>query len=67
MQASLKGIPLLNIFNKGYRSCLAAWQSGRQLTMQPDYAKSNEKFCGIQMIKSASVATDCSGNKCAVN
>eukprot|EP00957_Ditylum_brightwellii_P131561 10033922-Ditylum_brightwellii.AAC.1 len=35
--------------------------------MQPAFAKSDAKFQGIQTISSASVATDCSGNKCAVN
>eukprot|EP00957_Ditylum_brightwellii_P210536 15365083-Ditylum_brightwellii.AAC.1 len=51
----------------GYRSRLAAWRCGRQLTLQPDYAKSNMMFRGLQTIKSASVATDHSGNKPIMN
>eukprot|EP00957_Ditylum_brightwellii_P030094 2277954-Ditylum_brightwellii.AAC.1 len=35
--------------------------------MQPSFAKSDQKFKGIQTIVSASVATDCSGNKRAMN
>eukprot|EP00957_Ditylum_brightwellii_P181472 13823628-Ditylum_brightwellii.AAC.1 len=35
--------------------------------MQPSFAKSDQKFRGIQTIASASVATDHSGNECTVN
>jgi hypothetical protein len=62
-----KHIPFTNIFDKGYRSRLAAWRCGRQLTLQPDYAKSDMRFRGIQTLQSASIATDRSGNECAVN
>eukprot|EP00957_Ditylum_brightwellii_P155077 11804807-Ditylum_brightwellii.AAC.1 len=62
-----KHIPFINIFDKGYRSCLAAWHCNRQLTLQPDYAKSNVQFRGIQTLQSASIATDRSGNEHAVN
>eukprot|EP00957_Ditylum_brightwellii_P043245 3277386-Ditylum_brightwellii.AAC.1 len=50
--------PFLNGLDKGYLTCLAAWQCGRQLIMQPNFAKSNRKFTGVQTIQSASVATD---------
>eukprot|EP00957_Ditylum_brightwellii_P185792 14145412-Ditylum_brightwellii.AAC.1 len=35
--------------------------------MQPNFAKSNWKFTGVQTIQSASVATGYSGNERAVN
>ena len=59
-------IPFTNIFDKGYRSRLAAWRSGRQLTIQPNYAKSDQKFKAKETIQSASVATDRSANERAV-
>ena len=37
-------LPFTNIFDKGYRSLLAAWRSGRQLTIQSNYIKSDRKF-----------------------
>eukprot|EP00957_Ditylum_brightwellii_P119466 9114858-Ditylum_brightwellii.AAC.1 len=62
-----KHLPFTDIFDKGYCSWLTVWRCGRQLTIQPDFAKSDTKFCGLQTIKSASAATDRSGNECAVN
>eukprot|EP00957_Ditylum_brightwellii_P191651 14591117-Ditylum_brightwellii.AAC.1 len=60
-------LPFTNIFNKGYRSHLAACHCRRQLMLQPDYAKSNMRFRGIQTLQSVSIATDRSGNERAVN
>ena len=59
-------LPYTNIFDKGYRSRLAAWRCGRQLTIQPDYAKSDRKFRAKETIQSASIATDRSANERAV-
>ena len=59
-------LPFTNIFDKGYRSRLAAWRSGRQLTLQPDYARSDRKFHAKETIQSASIATDRSANERAV-
>ena len=55
------------ILDKGYRVLLAAWQAGKQIVMQPVFAKSDQKFSGQETHTSASVATDLSGNKCVVN
>ena len=60
-------IPFLNIYDKGYHAKMAAWQNGRQLVLQPDFKKSDEKFNQSQTISSASVATDRGGNERVVN
>eukprot|EP00957_Ditylum_brightwellii_P090267 6874390-Ditylum_brightwellii.AAC.1 len=60
-------LPFTNLFDKGYRSHLAAWCCGRQLTLQPDYTKINMWFRGIQALQSTSIATDRSSNNHAVN
>ena len=33
-----------NIFDKGYRLLLAAWQKGQQMVLQPDFKASDAKF-----------------------
>ena len=56
----------LNVLDKGYWSTVAAWRSGYQLILQPDFAKSDRQFKAIETISSAAVATDCSANERAV-
>lgn len=60
-------VPFLNIYDKGYRAKMAALRNGKQLVLQPDWAKSDEKFNRIQTISSASVASDRGGNERSVN
>ena len=36
-------VPFTNVFDKGYRNRLQAWLVGNQLTLQPVFAKSDEK------------------------
>ena len=60
-------IPFLNIYDKGYRAKMAALRNGKQRVLQPDWAKSDEKFGRIQTIASASVASDRGGNERSVN
>ena len=62
-----KEIPFTNIVDKGYRITLAARRAGKQLVLQPVFANSDRKFTGKETILSASVASDRSGNKRAVN
>ena len=62
-----KVIPFTNMVNKGYRINLPAWRAGQQLVYQPIFAKSDRKFTGRETIKSAKIATHCSGNERAVN
>jgi hypothetical protein len=45
---------------------LAAWRNGHQLTLQPDFAKSDRKFQRKETLSSAQVAADRSGNERAV-
>ena len=59
-------IELLNVLDKGYRSTVAAWRSGCQLTLQPDFFKSDRQFKAIETISSTAVATDHSANERAV-
>ena len=59
-------IPFTNIFDKGYRLTLLACQEGKQLTQQPVFARSDEKFTGKETLRSGSLASDRSGNERAV-
>ena len=59
-------IPFLNIFDKGYQNRLAAWRAGNQLTAQPVFAKSNQKFRRKDTLSSAAIASDRSSNERAV-
>ena len=59
-------VTFTNVLDKGYRSTVAAWRSGSQLILQPDFASSDRKFRTLEVISSAAIATDCSGNERAV-
>ena len=59
------GIPFLNILDRGYRSTRAAWAK-KQLILQPTFAQSDQKFSDVDVLRSASVAADRSGNERAV-
>jgi len=59
-------VPFTNIFDKGYRNRLIAWQHGKQITLQPSFASSDKKFGRHQTLSSAVVAADRSGNERAV-
>ena len=59
-------VTFTNVLDKGYRSTVAAWRSGCQLTLQPDFANSDRKFRTSEVISSAAIATDYSGNERAV-
>ena len=60
-------VPFLNIYDKGFRVNMAAWSEGRQLVLQPDFAKSDKRFSRVQTISSASVASDRGANERTVN
>ena len=60
-------LPFLNVHDKGFRVNTAAWSEGRQLVLQPDFAKSDRRFSRIQTISSASVASDRGANERTVN
>ena len=59
-------LPFTNIFDKGYRNRLAAWRNGKQLTLQPEFAKSDSKFGRNKTMNSAKVAADRAANEQAV-
>ena len=61
-----ENLPFTNIFDKGYRNRLAAWQSGHQLTLQPEFAKSDQKFGRNSTLTSARIASDRAANERAV-
>ena len=59
-------VPFTNVFDKGYRNRLAAWQTGQQLTLQPEFARSDRKFGRNATLTSAKIAADRAGNERAV-
>jgi len=60
-------IAFLNIVDKGYRCTLAAWRAGRQLMLQPDFARSDQRFNSREVLRSGAVASDRSSNERGVN
>ena len=60
-------VPFTQILDKGYRVVLASWRAGRQLTLQPDFARNDRRFNSREVLRSAAVAADRSGNERAVN
>jgi len=59
----------LSLFHvdKGYRCALAAWRGGRQLMLQPDFARSDRRFNSREVLRSGAIASHRSGNERAVN
>ena len=51
-------LSFLNINDKGYRAKADAHRAGKQLVHQPAFAESDKHFNCIQILLSASVATD---------
>ena len=64
-QESDGGVKFLNKLDHGYHSTKAAWASG-QLILQPTFAKSDKQFSTMDLIRSTSVAAECSGKEHAV-
>ena len=62
-----KEIPFTNIVDKGYRCIMAAWRAGKQLFLQPAFARNDRKFNTREVNRSSTVASDRSGNERAVN
>ena len=60
-------VPFTVTLDKGYRARAANYIHDGQLTSQPVYAKSDQRFKGSQTLLSASVASDRGGNKRSVN
>ena len=59
-------VPFTVTLDKGYRSTIAAWRKGKQLILQPDFARSDRKFKGDETLSSAAIAIDRGGNERAV-
>ena len=59
------GDAFINEVDRGFRSCLAAWKSG-QFILQPNFMNSDGKFSTGEVLRSASIAADRSGNERAV-
>ena len=60
-------VTFVNIYDRGYRSKLAAWLAGKQQTLQPPSAKSDGRFRDRTTVYAAAIARDCSGNERAMN
>ena len=54
-------VTFLNIFDRGYRAKMVAWLEGKQLTLQPLSAKSDERFRDGTTVYAATVDHDRSG------
>ena len=61
-----KDIKFTNITDKGYRCRMAAWRTGKQLLLQPFFAKADRKFSSKEVLASAKIASHRSGNERAV-
>jgi hypothetical protein len=59
-------VKFMNMLDKGYRA-RAANEAHNQLTAQPVFAKSDQRFRGRDTLYSASVASDRGGNERTVN
>ena len=59
-------IPFTIILDKGYRIIRIAWREGKQVCLQPKFAKSDLQFTSDELNFSGSVAADRSGNERAV-
>ena len=55
-------IPFVIILDKGYKIIWIAWMEGKQVCVQPKFAKSNAQFMSDNLIF-LSVAADWSGNE----
>ena len=51
------------MFDEGYGYTEDAFREGEQMTLQPDFAKSNSQFKRTKTLRSAAVATTRSGNE----
>jgi hypothetical protein len=60
-------VPFINGLDKGYRAKMAAWKSGKQMAIQPPFAKSDKRFKGKQTVYAGCIAHDRSGNERGVN
>lgn len=60
-------VPWTNVFDKGYRARAACLRAEGQLTSQPEYAKSDQRFKGSETMYSASIASDRGSNERGVN
>ena len=61
-----KDVVFTNITDKGYRCRMAAWRTGKQLLLQPFFAKADRKFSSKEVLASARIASHRSGNERAV-
>ena len=61
-----KYVPFIIILDKGYRIIRIAWREGKQVCLQPKFAKSDAQFTSNDLNFSGSVAADRSGNERAV-
>ena len=62
-----KVIPFTNGLDKGYRGKMSAFRHGKQMAIQPPFAKSDKRFRGSQTQYAGCIAHDRSGNERGVN
>jgi hypothetical protein len=60
------GIPCTNVLDRGYRATRAAWRTGKPFVLQPTFSQGDRHFVTCEVLGSASVASDRSGNERSV-
>jgi DDE superfamily endonuclease len=59
-------LPFTLILDKGYRINEVAWKNGKQLVLQPSFARSDRKFTSRETIRNSGISSDRSCNERAV-
>jgi hypothetical protein len=59
-------LPFTLILDKGYRINEVAWKKGKQLVLQPSFARSDRRFTSRETIRNSGIASDRSCNERAV-
>ena len=54
------------MMDKGFRAVTQAWRAGKQMCVQPNFARSDRHFRAYETLRSAAVASDRGGNERAV-
>jgi hypothetical protein len=67
IQGEERILPFLIIFDKGFQVNTADWAEGQKLIIQPDFTKSNRRVSWLQILVSASVASNRGANEQRVN
>lgn len=65
-QDDSSNIPFTMVIDKGYQIAEAAWRQGKQMVLQPTFARSDQKFSSMDVLSSSAIASNRGGNERAV-